>query len=125
MGSILLIDDSLYAKDLLRRFLTAGGHEIAGEAADGLDGIELYSKLKPDLVILDMIMPRLNGLETLRAIRRSDPDAKVLIISADGQEEHVSDMAKEGVSGYIVKPYSKQTVLNEVDAIIGPAPRGG
>ncbi len=123
MGRILLIDDSLYAKDLLRRFLTAGGHEIAGEAADGYAGLELYSKLKPDLVILDMIMPRLNGLETLRALRMTDPNAKVLIISADGQEEHVSDMAKEGVSGYIVKPYSKKTVLDEVDALIGSASR--
>lgn len=89
MARILLIDDAEYANDLMEMILEAGGHEIAGTARDGYEGIEKYKELNPDLVILDVIMPRMGGMECLERIRSINPGAKILIVSADGQEEHV------------------------------------
>lgn len=119
MGRLLLIDDSEYARELLKMILEEGGHVIVGEAGNGIEGVEKYMTLKPDLVILDMIMPRLNGLHTLQAIRAFDKDARILVISADNQEEHVRKTVKEGADGYISKPYKKRVVIEEVANLIG------
>jgi two-component system chemotaxis response regulator CheY len=119
MGRLLLIDDSQFARELLKLILEEEGHEVVGEAADGIEGVEKYKILKPDLVILDMIMPKMNGLMTLQTIRAWDKDAKILIVSADGQEEHVRKTVKEGSCGYINKPFKKQVVIEEVSTLIG------
>jgi two-component system chemotaxis response regulator CheY len=119
MGRLLLIDDSEFARELLKMIVEEGGHVVVGEAANGIEGVEKYMALKPDLVILDMIMPRLNGLNTLQAIRAFDKDARILIISADNQDEHIRKIVKEGADGYISKPYKKQAVIEEVSNIIG------
>ena len=113
-----MVDDAEYAKDLMGLFLTEGGHEIAGVAGDGYEGIEKYKQLKPDLVILDVIMPRMGGMECLEEIRKIDPKAKILIVSADGQEEHVRRLVREGALGYITKPYKKEAVLAEIKTIL-------
>jgi two-component system chemotaxis response regulator CheY len=118
MGRVLLIDDTIYAKDLMNMILTRGGHEIVGEANDGIEGIEQYKLLKPDLVLLDMIMPRMGGTECMKEILKYDTMAKILIISADGQENHIRNMIREGALGYINKPYKKEAVLEEVDIIL-------
>lgn len=118
MGRILLIDDTSYAKQLLKMILTKGGHEIVGEANDGIEGIELYKQFKPDLVLMDMIMPRMNGRECMHEIFRYDANAKILFVSADSQGDHVSKTIKEGGLGYINKPYKKETVLKEVNIIL-------
>jgi two-component system chemotaxis response regulator CheY len=119
MGRVLLIDDSEYARELLKMIVEEGGHVVVGEAGNGIEGVEKYMTLKPDLVILDMIMPRLNGLHTLQAIRAFDKDARILVISADNQEEHVRKTVKEGADGYISKPYKKRIVIEEVASLIG------
>ncbi|HVP94620.1 MAG TPA: response regulator [Methanoregulaceae archaeon] len=118
MGRILLVDDTIFAKQLLNLILTNGGHEIVGEANDGIEGVEQYKKLKPDLVLMDMIMPRMGGRECMQEILKFDTDAKILIVSADSQGSHVSDTIKEGGRGYISKPYKKETVLEEVDIVL-------
>lgn len=119
MGRILLIDDATFARDLLKLILTEGGHEIAGEAESGTAGVERFIHLKPDLVIMDMIMPGMSGLQTIRAITAIDPDARIIVVSADGQEEHVEHAVREGASAYIIKPYRKDVVLAEVEKLIG------
>jgi two-component system chemotaxis response regulator CheY len=119
MGRLLLIDDSEFARDLLKLILEGEGHVVVGEAADGIEGVEKFKILRPDLVILDMILPGMNGLKVLQAIRAVDEDAKVLILSADGQEDSVRKTAKEGVDGYIIKPYKKQVLIKEVSNLIG------
>jgi two-component system chemotaxis response regulator CheY len=119
MGRLLLIDDSEFARDLLKLILEGEGHVVVGEAADGIEGVEKFKILRPDLVILDMILPGMNGLKVLQAIRAVDEDAKVLILSADGQEDSVRTTAKEGVDGYIIKPYKKQVLIKEVSNLIG------
>ena len=119
MARILLIDDAEYANDLMKMILEAGGHEVAGTARDGYEGIEKYRQLNPDLVILDVIMPRMGGVECLEGIRNINPGAKILVVSADGQEEHVRNLVMEGAMGYITKPYKKETVLAEIETILG------
>ena len=119
MARILLIDDAEYANDLMQLILEAGGHEVAGTARDGYEGIEKYKQLNPDLVILDVIMPRMGGLECLRGIRDIDPEAKILVVSGDGQEEHVKWLIVGGAQGYITKPYKKEVVLSEIRTILG------
>jgi two-component system, chemotaxis family, chemotaxis protein CheY len=119
MARTLLIDDAEYANDLMQLILEAGGHEVAGTARDGYEGIEKYKQLNPDLVILDIIMPRMGGLECIREIRDIDPEAKILVISGDGQEEHVKLLIIGGAQGYITKPYKKDVVLSEIRTILG------
>jgi two-component system chemotaxis response regulator CheY len=121
MARILLVDDAEYANDLMKLILQAGGHEIVGTAHDGYEGIEEYRQSNPDLVILDVIMPRMGGAECLKGIMDIDPGAKVLIISADGQEEHVKRLIEAGALGYIRKPYKKDTVLDEIRTILNSA----
>ena len=118
MARILLIDDAEYANDLMNLILHTGGHEIVGSARDGYEGIEQYRMYRPDLVILDVIMPRMGGAECLKGIMNIDPGARVLVVSADGQEEHVKRLIAGGALGYITKPYKKDTVLHEIQSIL-------
>ena len=118
MARILLVDDAEYANDLMSLILHAGGHEIVGTAHDGYEGIEKYRQSDPDLVILDLIMPRMGGAECLKGILDIDPGAKILIVSADGQEEHIKRLIDGGALGYIRKPYKKDTVLDEIQTIL-------
>jgi len=114
MARVLVIDDAEYARDILKKILLSGGYEIAGEAGDGEAGVSEFSRTNPDIVIVDMVMPKLNGLETIRAIKKINPDAKILAISADGQAAHIEEAVKAGALSYINKPYQWSVVLNEL-----------
>jgi two-component system chemotaxis response regulator CheY len=114
MPRVLVIDDAEYARDILKKILLSGGYEIAGEAGDGEAGVSEFSRTNPDIVIVDMVMPKLNGLETIRAIKKINPDAKILVISADGQAAHIEEAVKAGALSYINKPYQWSVVLNEL-----------
>ena len=118
MGRILLVDDTSYAKQLLNRILSSDGHEIVGEASDGIEGIEKYKTLMPDLVLMDMIMPRMGGMECMDEILKFDRNAKILVVSADSQGDHVANTVHKGSLGYINKPFKKDTVLEEVNIIL-------
>jgi two-component system chemotaxis response regulator CheY len=119
MARVLLIDDTILARDLLKRFLTSAGHEIVGEAADGREGLEKFGALMPDLVVLDMLMPVMAGADTIRGIAALSPSANILVVSADGKKEHVDAAIRAGAKGYIVKPYRREMVLAEVGKILG------
>jgi two-component system chemotaxis response regulator CheY len=114
MPRVLIIDDAEYARDILKKILLSGGYEVAGEAGDGVAGVSEFSRTNPDIVIVDMVMPKLNGLETIRAIKKINPDAKILVISADGQAAHIEEAVKAGALSYINKPYQWSVVLNEL-----------
>jgi two-component system chemotaxis response regulator CheY len=119
MPRVLVIDDAEYARDILKKILIRGGYEVAGEAGDGEAGVSEYSRTNPDIVIVDMVMPKLNGLETIRAIKKINPDAKILVISADGQAAHIEEAVKAGALSYINKPYQWSVVLNELGQLTG------
>jgi len=122
MVDILLVDDSELARFLLKQILVSGGHTIVGEAGDGEECIAKVGELSPQMVILDLVMPKMRGIETLKVIREIDPGLKVVICSGDHQEFSVRDAVKFGACGYIIKPFNKAAVLEEVRDIMSEAP---
>jgi two-component system chemotaxis response regulator CheY len=118
MGKILIVDDTLFMRTLLKNILFSGGHAIVGEAGDGEDGVAKYKELKPDLVTMDIVMPKLNGIEALKAIREFDPAAKIVMCTAVGQEQMVKLAIKSGAKGYIIKPFQAPKVLEEVKNVL-------
>ena len=118
MGKILIVDDTLFMRTLLKNILFSGGHTIAGEAADGEEAVVRYKELKPDLVTMDIVMPKQNGIEALKAIKVLDPAAKLVMCTAAGQEQMVKLAIKSGAKGYIVKPFQAPKVLEEVKNVL-------
>ncbi|MEI6293579.1 MAG: response regulator [Methanomicrobiales archaeon] len=119
MGRILIVDDTLFMRTLLKNILFSGGHAIVGEAGDGDEAIEKYKELKPDLVTMDVVMPKMNGIEALKAIKAMDPNAKVIMCTAVGQEQMVKLAIKSGARGYVVKPFQAPKVLEEIKNVLG------
>jgi two-component system chemotaxis response regulator CheY len=118
MGTILIVDDTLFMRTLLKNILFSGGHTIAGEAANGEEAVAKYKELKPDLVTMDVVMPKVNGIEALKAIKQMDPAARVIMCTAVGQEQMVKLAIKTGAKGYIVKPFQAPKVLEEVKNVL-------
>jgi two-component system chemotaxis response regulator CheY len=118
MGKILIVDDTLFMRTLLKNILFSGGHAIVGEAGDGEDGVAKYKELKPDLVTMDIVMPKLNGIEALKAIKEFDPAARIVMCTAVGQEQMVKLAIKSGAKGYIIKPFQAPKVLEEVKNVL-------
>lgn len=122
MAKILIVDDSGLTRRILRRALEPAGYSIV-EAEDGLKGLDKYSEEKPDLVILDMIMPGMEGLEVLARILEQDPQAKVIISTADIQSS-TRIMAKEaGALGFINKPVDADSLLKIVGDVLSLSPK--
>ncbi len=119
MAKVLIVDDSALTRRILRRALEPAGHEIV-EAEDGLKGLERYLLERPDLVILDMIMPGINGLEVLARIRKVDPQARVIIATADIQTSTRTLAQEAGASGFINKPVDAASLLKIVGSVINP-----
>jgi two-component system chemotaxis response regulator CheY len=113
MAKILIVDDSNLSRRMLRRQLEAGGHEVI-EAGNGLAALEQYVLEKPDLVLLDMTMTDMHGLEVLAQLRRLDPHARVLAASADVQSSTRAMVLSEGGLGFITKPFVADEVLKAV-----------
>ena len=111
---ILIVDDSFYMRTMLKNVLTDAGYEVVGEAANGQQAIEMAAATKPDLITLDVILPDNTGLDVLKGIRENDPDVKVVMCSAVGQEVIVNEALESGASAYIVKPFSEEKVLEIV-----------
>lgn len=111
---ILLVDDALVIRLMLTKILTSAGYSIAGEAGDGLEAVEKYKKLKPDLVTMDVTMPHMSGIDAVRAIKAYDPAARIIMCSAMGQEAMVREAIEAGALDYIIKPFDREKVLAAV-----------
>ncbi len=111
---VLIADDAAFMREMLRDILTEGGFEIAAEAIDGNEAIELFGEHSPDLVMLDIVMPRKSGLEALKEIMASNPKACVVMCSALGQETLVMDALEAGARDFIVKPFKPDKVIDVV-----------
>lgn len=118
MGKILIVDDTLFMRTLLKNILVGGGHLVIGEAGDGEEAVGKYKELKPDLVTMDVVMPKMNGIEALKAIKQIDAGARVVMCTAVGQEQMVKLAIKSGAKGYIVKPFQAPKVLEEVKNVL-------
>lgn len=107
---VLVVDDAKFMRHLLKNILTDLGCDIVGEAENGEEACTMYESLKPDLVTMDIVMPKLGGIEALKKIREIDPDAKVVMISAIDQREPLMEALKLGAVDYVVKPFEKERV---------------
>ncbi|MBJ6144736.1 MULTISPECIES: response regulator [Hymenobacter] len=121
---ILIVDDSFYMRTMLKNMLTDAGYDVVGEAANGQQALEMAVATTPDLITLDVILPDNTGLDVLKGIRQQQPDAKVVMCSAVGQETIVNEAIENGALAYIVKPFSEERVLEIVGgALQGDGPR--
>jgi len=116
---VLITDDSAFMRNLLKNILFKGNIDTCGEAADGNEAVEKYKELKPDLVTMDVVMPNKDGIAALREIKTINPDAKVIMVTAVGQEKMVKAAIKYGAKGYIVKPFQAPKVLEEIKKVLG------
>lgn len=119
MAKILLVDDAAFMRMMIKDTLSKNGYTDLYEAADGMQAVERYEELKPDLVIMDITMPNMDGLEALKAIRGKDPNATVVMCSAMGQESMVIEAIKSGAKDFIVKPFKPDRILKTVTSIVG------
>ena len=118
MARILIVDDSGYTRSMLRAALEVEGFNDVLEASTGKEAIDHYAKNKPDLVLLDLVLVEMDGLEVLREIRKGDSKAKVVIISAVGQEKFIEEARTLGVLGYIAKPFSPKELITKIKEIL-------
>jgi len=116
---ILLVDDAAFMRKMIKDTLTKNGYTEVYEAVDGADAVEKFTELSPDLVVMDITMPNMDGLEALKAIRAKDGNANVIMCSAMGQEGMVMDAVRSGAKDFIVKPFKPDRVLKTVTSILG------
>ena len=119
MAKILLVDDAAFMRMMLKNTLKENGYPDTEEACDGAEAVAKYGELHPDLVIMDITMPNMDGLEALKAIKASDPNASVVMCSAMGQEAMVIDAIKSGAKDFIVKPFKPDRIIKTVSSIVG------
>lgn len=112
-----MVDDHRLVREGLRALLEHEGFEVVGEAGDGRAAVELAEQLKPEVVLLDLALPGLNGLEALEGIRRASPETKVLILSMFGDQEHILRAARAGAAGYLLKSSSVEELREAIDAV--------
>ena len=111
MAKVLIVDDAAFMRISIKNMLTKNGYEVIGEAENGLIGVDLYNELQPDIVTMDITMPEMSGLDALKEIMKTDPKAKVVMVSAMGQEAMVRDAIVSGAKGFIVKPFKEEGII--------------
>jgi two-component system, chemotaxis family, chemotaxis protein CheY len=114
MARVLVVDDAAFMRKMVSDALTKGGHEVVGEAGNGVEAISQFQALKPDLMTLDITMPEKDGLAALADIMAADPSAKVVMCSALGQESKVLEAIKLGAKDFVVKPFQPDRVIEAV-----------
>jgi len=120
MAKILIVDDSKFMRAMLSDILSEEGMTVEGEAENGREAVELFDLLMPDVVTLDIIMPEVEGMDALSALKtmvKKNPDVPVLIVSALGQEEVVEEFMHAGAAGFILKPFKREQVGSELKKI--------
>ena len=116
---VLICDDAAFMRMMIKDILTKNGYNIVGEAENGAKAVEKYAELKPDLVLMDITMPEMDGIEALKKIKASDPGASVIMCSAMGQQAMVIESIQSGAKDFIVKPFQADRVIEAVQKVVG------
>ncbi len=117
--NILICDDAAFMRMMIKDILTKNGYNIAGEAENGLKAIEKYNETNPDLVLMDITMPEMDGIQALKKIKEADANACVIMCSAMGQQAMVIEAIQSGAKDFIVKPFQAERVLEAVKKVVG------
>ena len=117
--NILICDDAAFMRMMIKDILTKNGYNVVGEAENGAKAVEKYQELKPDLVLMDINMPEMDGIQALKAIKAADPSATVIMCSAMGQQAMVIESIQSGAKDFIVKPFQQDRVLEAVRKVVG------
>lgn len=117
--NILIVDDAAFMRMMIKDILTKNGYNVVGEAENGLKAVEKYNELKPDLVLMDITMPELDGIGALKKIKEADPNARIIMCSAMGQQAMVIESIQAGAKDFIVKPFQGDRVLEAVKKVVG------
>ena len=121
MAKILIVDDSIFMRKMLSDILTKAGHQVVGEAENAKEAILLHKKLKPDIVTLDIIMPDVEGIDAMKALKQivaSDKNARILMVSAMGQQDLVVESIRTGAKDFVVKPFQANQVVGAVQRLL-------
>lgn len=118
MAKVLVIDDAAFMRMAIKRMLVNNGFEIAGEAENGVVGVKKYMECKPDMVTMDITMPEMNGLDALKTIMQLDPEAKIVMVSAMGQQSMVKQAIISGAKSFIIKPFREEQVIKTLQKIV-------
>ena len=117
--NILVCDDAAFMRMMIKDILTKNGYNVAGEAENGARAVEKYNEVKPDLVLMDITMPEMDGIQALKKIKANDAGAKVIMCSAMGQQAMVIESIQAGAKDFIVKPFQADRVLEAVKKVVG------
>ena len=117
--NILICDDAAFMRMMIKDILTKNGYTVAGEAENGVKAVEKYSEVKPDLVLMDITMPEMDGIEALKKIKAADANASIIMCSAMGQQAMVIESIQSGAKDFIVKPFQADRVLEAVQKVVG------
>lgn len=117
--NVLICDDAAFMRMMIKDILSKNGYNVAGEAENGAKAVEKYAELKPDLVLMDITMPEMDGIQALKEIKKIDGGAKVIMCSAMGQQAMVVESIQAGAKDFIVKPFQEERVLEAVKKVIG------
>ena len=118
LARVLIVDDSRTSRKLMRNILEANDYEVAGEAGNGEEAWVQYKELKPDLVTMDITMPKMDGIEALSLIRKDDPEARVVMVSAAGQREKMVEALKRGAQDFVTKPFDEEKVVSTLKDVL-------
>lgn len=118
MKRVLVVDDAAFMRMAIKMILNGNGFEVIGEAENGAIAVKKYKELKPDIVTMDITMPEMTGLEALKEIREFDPEAKVIMVSAMGQEGIVRETIMLGAKSFIIKPFKNDHVIQTLNKVL-------
>ena len=119
MVRVLIVDDAAFMRMMIKDILGKNGYDVVGEAPNGLVALEMYKKLKPDIVTMDITMPEMDGVEAVKQIKAFDSNANVIMCSAMGQQSMVMDAIRAGARDFIVKPFQADRVLEAIGKALG------
>ncbi|MBU2560496.1 response regulator [archaeon] len=118
MAKFLIVDDAAFMRNMLKDILVKEGHEIIGEAGSGDEALLKYEQLRPDVVTMDIVMPGMDGLEAVKGIMKIDPNARIIMCSALGQQQMVIDALQSGAKEYIVKPFQPLIIVETLKKVL-------
>lgn len=118
MAKILLVDDAKFMRIILTNILKKAEHEVVGEAENGKEGVRKFRELAPDLIIMDITMPEMSGIEAVKEIKKESPNAKIIMCSAVGQQKMVAQAIEAGAKDFIVKPFVEGRVFEAINRVL-------